>query len=99
MVIAPEAAELGFWTVTVSEPVDATSAAEIATVSCDELTKVVVRGEPFHNATAPGRKPLPDRVNVVLPLLTVTFRGRHRPARFLTLRYEFRKRITALARN
>lgn len=71
IVIPAEVAEPGFCTVRVSEPVDVASAAEIARVSCDEFTKVVVRGEPFHNATAPGRKPLPDKVNLVFPLFTV----------------------------
>ena len=70
IVTDPEAAEAGFCTVTVSDPAEATSLAGIATLSCDELMNVVVRGAPFQRATAPGRKPLPDRVNVRFPLPT-----------------------------
>lgn len=62
-----EAVELplsGLTTLTVTAPAEATSPAEMAAVSCELLTKVVVRGLPFHCTVAPETKLLPFTVNV-----------------------------------
>jgi hypothetical protein len=48
--------------VTWSHPADAISAAEIVTVSCVELTKVVVRWLPLKFAIEPATKPDPFTV-------------------------------------
>ena len=54
----------GFATETVSVPANAMSLAVMAAVTCVALTKVVVRGEPFHWTVAPFTKPVPLAVKV-----------------------------------
>jgi hypothetical protein len=65
----------GFWTVTLNEPRDATSAALMAAVSFVELTNVVVLLLPFHFTTAPLTKPVPFTVNVKAPLPATVVKG------------------------
>src|SRR5262245_11819329 len=54
----------GLITVTGTVAAAAMSPAVIAAVSRVLLTKVVVRGAPFHRTAGPGTKPLPSTVNV-----------------------------------
>jgi len=54
----------GFTTVMGTVPVAAISAALIEAVTRVLLTKLVVRGEPFHRTTAPFTKPVPLTVSV-----------------------------------
>src|SRR5438105_2944317 len=61
-----ELAPPGLTTVTVAAPATAMSDDAIAAVSCDELTNVVVRFEPFQRTTAPVRKLPPLTVSVKL---------------------------------
>ena len=61
----------GLLTTRVAVPVAPTSDAGIATIKCDESTKVVVRSAPFHKSTAPGTRFDPVTVIVRLPLPTV----------------------------
>jgi hypothetical protein len=59
----------GFSTATDRVPTEATSLAGMAAVSCELLTKVVVRLAPLTRTTEPEMKPLPVsvRVNAALP--------------------------------
>jgi len=49
------------------------SDAKIAALSCEELMKVVERGDPFQSTAAPGTNPVPFvvSVNAALPGTTV----------------------------
>src|SRR5438132_242770 len=58
----------GFVTARLAEPASVGSAAGMLAVTCVLLTKVVARGEPFHNTTAPDVKLLPPTVSVNAPL-------------------------------
>lgn len=55
-------------TVTLADPALVRSLARIDAVSCELLTKVVVRFWPFHRTTDAGTNPLPFTVNVNAPL-------------------------------
>jgi hypothetical protein len=66
---------VGVVTVTVTLPVVAISAAVIAAVICVPLTKVVVRGLPFHCTTDAASNPVPVTVKVKPAPPTVTVAG------------------------
>ena len=69
-----DAGPVGLVTVIETSPAAVTSSAEIDAVTCDELTKVVVRLVPFHCTVAGETKPTPLTVsmNGPLPGRTVT---------------------------
>ena len=54
---------VGLTTVTEAVPALAMSVARMGAVSREPLTKVVVRGLPFHFTTAPETKPVPFTVS------------------------------------
>ena len=65
----------GLITVTVAVPEVIRSAAVIAAISCVELTKVVVRFDPFHCRSEEVRKPVPLTVKVNAPELAAAEAG------------------------